>query len=79
MSETKTLSKVEKFALTAARERAASAQMEFQSLLEEVAGAHGIDPEEGPMWQFNQDFSHVRRVKTPEPPPVPEIPKPEKP
>jgi hypothetical protein len=72
MSEKKTLSKVERFALAAAREKVTSAQGEFNQLIEEVAEAHGISKEDGPNWRFSPDFSTVTFFppKPPAPPAV---------
>lgn len=68
MSEKKTLSKVERFALQSAREKAIIAQNEFQVIIEEVASAHGIDVKaDGQNWQFAPDFSHMIYVPAPKP------------
>lgn len=68
MPETKTLSRVEGFALRAAREKAAAAHAEFLGLIDEIAAAHGIDVKaDGQNWQFAPDFSHMIYVPAPKP------------
>jgi hypothetical protein len=70
MSETKTLSKVEQFALIAARDRAQEAGALFNDLNVEITKAHGIKPEDASAWQFTRDFSamiYVPRPKEPAP------------
>ncbi len=78
MAETKTLSRVEAFALRAARERAAAADTEFRSLIEEVGSAHGIDSKkDGNDWTFSPDFTvltYTPRPKAPEAKPSAEPP-----
>lgn len=68
MSERKTLSKVERFALQSAREKAIAAHAEFLGLIDEIAAAHGIDVKaDGQNWQFAPDFSHMIYVPAPKP------------
>lgn len=68
MAETKTLSKVETFALRAARERAVLADAEFRAIIDEVAAAHGIDAKgEGNDWQFSPDFLRIVYAPAPKP------------
>lgn len=73
MSEKKTLSKVERYALVAAREKVVSAQGEYNQLIEEVAEAHDISKEDGPNWRFSADFSTVTYFP-PKPKPAPPAP-----
>jgi hypothetical protein len=65
MPETKTLSKVEQFALVAAREKAQEAGATFNDLIQDVAAAHGVDQAAGPDWQFNRNFSAMIYVPRP--------------
>jgi hypothetical protein len=67
MPETKTLSKVEQFALVAARDKAQEAGTVFNDLITEVAVAHGVDQVAGPDWQFTRDFSTMIYVPRPRP------------
>ena len=65
MPETKTLSKVEQFALISARERMQESQAVFNELIGEVARAHGVNQAAGPDWQFKPDFSGMIYVPRP--------------
>jgi hypothetical protein len=62
MSEKITLSQVERFALTSAREKAQEAQVSFNDLVSEVVNAHNIAPNNAPDWQFTRDFSSIIHV-----------------
>jgi hypothetical protein len=67
MPETKTLSKVEQFALLSAREKAQEAGALFNDLNVEVTKAHGIKEADAPDWQFTRDFSAMIYVPRPRP------------
>jgi hypothetical protein len=74
MPETKTLSKVEQFALQAARDKAQEAGALFNELIGDVAAAHGVEQKDGADWQFSRDFSamiYAPRPKQEEVPPPP--------
>ena len=65
MPETKTMSKVEKFALQKAQEQVELARETFQDLVNEIAKEHGVDQAAGPDWKFKTDFSAM--IYTPRP------------
>lgn len=76
MPETKTLSKVERFALVAARDKAQEANALFNDLIGEVAAAHGVDQADGQDWQFTRDFSamiYAPRPKVDREEPIPDV------
>jgi hypothetical protein len=74
MAEKKTLSKVETYALLAAREKLSRAEAEFGAMIESVAEAHGIDPKKnGRDWQYDQGFTTITFKPVPkEPTPEPD-------
>ena len=83
MPETKTLSKVERFALASARDKIFAAQNDFNEIAKEVCGGHGIPPDEMSDWSFSPDGAALirtpkRPVDLPPLPPPPADP-PEKP
>lgn len=57
-----TLSGVEMFALTSAREKFLAADATFKALMNEVGGVHGIAVEDGRNWRYADDFSCLTRM-----------------
>jgi predicted DNA binding CopG/RHH family protein len=57
--EKKTLSRLETFALSRAREAVAFVNENFNQLIKDVVDAHGIPEADRASWQFSMDFTRI--------------------